>query len=117
MGSAVAAALIVVGFLAAPSVDHAFEAEKVKIMVPTPSTASTPLYHAQAAGYFAEEGIDVEIMVIPGAASIQSVIARDPVHIAISRRSAGLRALSSSRRTASSRAPASSTFPRHSCHM
>ena len=73
----IAAALVMVGFLVALSVDHALGAEKVKVTVPAPSTASAPLYHAQAAGYFAEEGLDVEIVVIPGAASIQSVMARD----------------------------------------
>jgi sulfonate transport system substrate-binding protein len=52
-------------------------AEKVKITVPAPSTAFAPLYHAQAAGYFAAEGLDVEIVVAPGTASIQAVVARD----------------------------------------
>jgi NitT/TauT family transport system substrate-binding protein len=52
-------------------------AEKIKISVPAPSTAFAPLYHAQAARYFVEEGLDVEIMVIPGAASVQAVMARD----------------------------------------
>jgi ABC-type nitrate/sulfonate/bicarbonate transport system substrate-binding protein len=73
----ITAALIVAGCLAAPAVERALGAEKIKITVPAPSTASAPLYHAQAAGYFAEEGIDVEIVVIPGAASVQSVIARE----------------------------------------
>lgn len=54
-------------------------AEKIKVTVPAPSTAFAPLYHAQAAGYFAGEGLDVEIVVAPGAASIQAVVARDAV--------------------------------------
>jgi sulfonate transport system substrate-binding protein len=54
-----------------------FAAEKVKITVPAPATAFAPLYHAHAAGYFASEGLDVEIAVVPGTASIQAVIARD----------------------------------------
>ena len=58
------------------SADSARGAEKIKVTVPAPSTASAPLHHAQAAGYFAEEGLEVEVVVIPGAASVQSVIAR-----------------------------------------
>jgi NitT/TauT family transport system substrate-binding protein len=52
-------------------------ADKIKVTVPAPSTAFAPLYHAQAAGYFTEEGLDVEIAVVPGTASIQAVLARD----------------------------------------
>ena len=52
-------------------------AEKVKITVPAPSTAFASLYHAQSAGYFAEEGLEVEIAIVPGTASIQAVLARD----------------------------------------
>jgi NitT/TauT family transport system substrate-binding protein len=70
-------AFAMVALLGASFIDSAGGAEKVKVTVPAPSTASAPLYHAQAAGYFAEEGLDVEIVVIPGAASVQSVIARE----------------------------------------
>ena len=52
-------------------------AEKVKITVPVPSKTFAPLYHAQAAGYFAEEGLDVEVVVVPGAGSLQAVFSRD----------------------------------------
>jgi NitT/TauT family transport system substrate-binding protein len=52
-------------------------AEKVKIAVPARSTAFGPLYHAQHAGYFAGEGLDVEVVVLAGAGSIQAVINRD----------------------------------------
>jgi NitT/TauT family transport system substrate-binding protein len=52
-------------------------AERVKIAVPGTSTSFAPLYHAKAAGYFAEEGLDVEIVVISGPASLQAVIAGD----------------------------------------
>ena len=52
-------------------------AETVKIMLPGPSTAFAPLYHAKAAGYFTDEGLDVEILMGTGAAGIQGLIARD----------------------------------------
>ena len=52
-------------------------AEKIKITVPSPSTTFAPLYHARAAGYFTEEGLEVDIVVVPGAGSIQAVFARD----------------------------------------
>jgi NitT/TauT family transport system substrate-binding protein len=63
--------------LCAAFVVPARAAEKIRVTVPAPSTAFAPLYHAQHARYFAEEGLDVEIVVSPGAASLQAVIARD----------------------------------------
>lgn len=51
--------------------------EKIKVMLPGPSTAFAPLYHAQSAGYFATEGLDVEILMASGAAGIQALLARD----------------------------------------
>jgi NitT/TauT family transport system substrate-binding protein len=55
----------------------AHTAERVKISVPIASTTFAPLYHARAAGYFAAAGLDVEIVVIPGPASLQALIAGD----------------------------------------
>ena len=69
--------LIVTGLLAAICATTARGAEKIKITVPSPSTTFAPLYHARAAGYFAEEGIDVEVVVVPGAGSVQALFARD----------------------------------------
>lgn len=57
-------------------------AEKIKITVPVPSTTFAPLYHARAAGYFAEEGLDVDVVVVPGAGSLQAVFSRD-AHFAL----------------------------------
>jgi NitT/TauT family transport system substrate-binding protein len=57
-------------------------AEKIKISVSAPSTTFAPLYHARAAGYFAEEGLDADILVVPGAGAVQALIARD-VHFAM----------------------------------
>lgn len=69
VGTLVVATLLVAG--------PARGAEKIKITVPAHSTTFAPLYHASAAGYFAEEGLDVEVVVIAGTASLQAVIARD----------------------------------------
>ena len=71
------AAVLIVGCLAGGFVVPALGAEKIKITVPSPSTTFAPLYHARAAGYFAEEGLEVDIVVVPGAGSIQAVFARD----------------------------------------
>jgi len=68
------AALVLVALSASGS---AWGAEKVKITIPAVTTTFASLYHARAAGYFADEGLDVEIVVIGGPASLQAVIAGD----------------------------------------
>ena len=57
-------------------------AEKIKISVPAPSTTFAPLYHARAAGYFTDEGLDVDIVIVRGPGAVQALIARD-VHFAM----------------------------------
>jgi len=52
-------------------------AEKVKVTLPAAAVTFASLYHARAAGYFAEEGLDVEIVTVPGGGSLQALIARD----------------------------------------
>ena len=52
-------------------------AEKIKITVPGLSTAFAPLYQAQSAGYFAAEGLDVDIVAVVGAGRLQSVLSRE----------------------------------------
>jgi NitT/TauT family transport system substrate-binding protein len=74
--------LIVTGLLAAICATTAGGAEKIKITVPSPSTTFAPLYHARAAGYFADEGLDVDVVVVPGAGSVQALFARD-AHFAL----------------------------------
>jgi NitT/TauT family transport system substrate-binding protein len=59
------------------SADFAVAAEKIKITLPGVSTTFAPLYHAQSAGYFAEEGLEVEVVVVLGAGSVQAVLSRD----------------------------------------
>lgn len=71
------ALLLAVGVFAAGSVCPASGAERIKITVPNHSTTFAPLYHARAAGYFAEEGLEVDIVVVPGAGSVQAVLSRD----------------------------------------
>lgn len=51
--------------------------EPVKITVPAASVAFASLYHAKSAGYFAEEGLDIDIITVAGPGSIQAVLARD----------------------------------------
>ena len=52
-------------------------AEKIKITVPATAVTFASLYHAKAAGYFAGEGLDVEIVTVAGGGSLQALIARD----------------------------------------
>lgn len=73
----ITATLLGLSLVVISSVVPAQGAEKVKITVPAPSTAFAPLYHAQSAGYFTDEGLEAEITVAPGTASIQAVLARD----------------------------------------
>jgi NitT/TauT family transport system substrate-binding protein len=70
-------ALVVSGLLAAICATPGAGAEKIKITVPVPSTTFAPLYHARAAGYFADEGLDVDIVVVPGPGSLHAVFSRD----------------------------------------
>ena len=68
--------VLVVGFLIVGGGSvSAWAAEQIKITIPSPSTTFAPLYQARAAGYFAEEGLDVDIVVVPGAGAVQAVIA------------------------------------------
>jgi ABC-type nitrate/sulfonate/bicarbonate transport system substrate-binding protein len=64
-------------WLAAGLAGPAPAAEKVKVTVPAAAVTFASLYHARAAGYFAEEGLDVEIVTVPGGGSRQARIARD----------------------------------------
>jgi NitT/TauT family transport system substrate-binding protein len=52
-------------------------AEKVKVTVPAAAVTFAALYHAKTTGYFEQEGLDVEIVTVPGGGSLQALIARD----------------------------------------
>lgn len=73
----IVASIVASGLLAGAFAGPVRGAEKIKITVPVPSTTFAPLYYARAAGYFTDEGLDVEIVVVPGAGSVQAVFARD----------------------------------------
>src|SRR6266851_5143263 len=78
----IAGLFILAGLLGTVPVAPLHGAEKIKITVPVPSTTFAPLYHAQAAGYFADEGLEVEIIVVPGSGSLKAVFSRD-AHFAL----------------------------------
>src|SRR5262249_31309214 len=66
--------------LAAPAAVRptaALAAEKIKVTIPAAAVTFASLYHAKAAGYFADEGLDVEIITVAGGGSLQALIARD----------------------------------------
>jgi NitT/TauT family transport system substrate-binding protein len=71
----IVALLVAVSALAA--VQPAPAAEKVKITLPAAAATFASLYHAKSAGYFEQEGLDVEILTVPGGGSLQALIARD----------------------------------------
>ena len=58
-------------------VGSAAAAEKVKVTVPAAAVTFASLCHAKTAGYFDQEGLDVEIVTVPGGGSLQALIARD----------------------------------------
>src|SRR5712691_2684996 len=47
-------------------------AEKIKVTIPAAAVTFASLYQAKAAGYFADEGLDVEIVVVAGGGSLQA---------------------------------------------
>jgi NitT/TauT family transport system substrate-binding protein len=51
--------------------------EKIKITIPAAAVTFASLYHAKAAGYFTEEGLDVEIVTVAGGGALQALLARD----------------------------------------
>lgn len=62
-----------------PPVDAA---QRIKTSVPVAATTFAPLYHARAAGYFAEAGLDVDIVVVSGPANLQVLVSGD-AHFAL----------------------------------
>jgi ABC-type nitrate/sulfonate/bicarbonate transport system substrate-binding protein len=68
---------VVIALIAASTPAPTRGAEKVKVAITGLSTAFAALYHAQAAGYFASEGLDVEVVTIVGAGGLQAVLSRE----------------------------------------
>ena len=73
----IAVLTVAVALALAAMVAPAPGAEKIKITIPGISAAFAPLYHAQSAGYFADEGLEVEVVVAIGAGSLHAVWSRD----------------------------------------
>lgn len=68
---------LLTGLAALASPAGAPAAEKITITVPAAAVTFASLYHAKAAGYFADDGLDVEIVTVAGGGSLQALIARD----------------------------------------
>lgn len=73
---AIATALVLLAGLIAP-IEASAQLQKIKITVPAAAVTFVSLYHARTAGYFADEGLDVEIITVAGGGSLQALIARD----------------------------------------
>ena len=71
------ARLVLVALVLAGWVQPAPAAEKIKVTVPAAAVTFASLYHAKAAGYFTEEGLDVEIVTVAGGGALQALLARD----------------------------------------
>ena len=69
--------LIVTAVLLASLTAPAAAADKVKVTVPAAAVTFASLYHAKVAGYFDQEGLDVEIVTVAGGGSLQALIVRD----------------------------------------
>ena len=70
-----AVALALLAFLLVPLT--AMAEEKEKVTLPAAAVTFAWLYHAKAAGYFDQEGLDVEIVTVAGGGSLQALIAKD----------------------------------------
>ena len=73
---AIAIVALIVAALVAPATATA-QLQKLKITLPAAAVTFASLYHAKTAGYFADEGLDVEIVTVAGGGSLQALIARD----------------------------------------
>jgi NitT/TauT family transport system substrate-binding protein len=73
---AVAVIAVLVAMVVAPLTASA-QLQKIKVTIPAAAVTFASLYHAKTAGYFAEEGLDVEIVTVAGGGSLQALIARD----------------------------------------
>jgi NitT/TauT family transport system substrate-binding protein len=74
--TAITVVAVLLSALLAPSAASA-QLQKIKITIPAAAVTFAALYHAKTAGYFADEGLDVEIVTVAGGGSLQALIARD----------------------------------------
>lgn len=52
-------------------------AEKIRVTIPATALTLAPVFLAKGIGFFAEEGLDVEVVDAPGPRSVQAVLSRD----------------------------------------
>jgi NitT/TauT family transport system substrate-binding protein len=76
MRARIAIAVVLLAALVAP-VTVSAQLQKIKITIPAAAVTFAALYHAKTAGYFAEEGLDAEIITVAGGGSLQALISRD----------------------------------------
>jgi NitT/TauT family transport system substrate-binding protein len=63
--------------LSVPRPIPAAAAEKVRITIPVTALTLAPVFLAKGIGFFAEEGLDMEVVEAPGAKTVQAVLSRD----------------------------------------
>jgi NitT/TauT family transport system substrate-binding protein len=76
MRARLAIVAVLLAVLIAP-VSAPAQLQKIKITIPAAAVTFAPLYHAKTAGYFAEAGLDAEIVTVAGGGSLQALISRD----------------------------------------
>ena len=52
----------------------AIAAERFYISIPGPTLSYVPLYYGQERGYFAQEGLDLQVLVVRGVVGISSLM-------------------------------------------
>ena len=77
IGRAAVPAIVLGAALAAPAPAWSATAEKVKVTIPATALTFASLFLAKGIGFFAEEGLEVEVLDAPGARSIQAVLSKD----------------------------------------
>ena len=73
--------LLVVGFILIKTNNEESNLKKVKVAEVTHSVFYAPQYVAHALGYFEEEGLDVEIMLVAGADKVTAAVLSNDVQI------------------------------------
>ncbi len=73
--------LLIVGFILIKFNKEDSNLKKVKVAEVTHSVFYAPQYVADALGYFEKEGLDVEIMLVPGADKVTAAVLSDDVQI------------------------------------
>jgi NitT/TauT family transport system substrate-binding protein len=64
--------ILVLGLLAVGS--RAFAAERFYISIPGPTLSYVPLYYGQEKGFFAQEGLDLQVLVVRGIVGVSSLM-------------------------------------------